>query len=378
MQGSLTLGKEVVDTLAHYFKNPKSNIDGRRAMSLNDHTSDTISLIVNSAFLCRDLSLCNGTLTKFLNEYIITLTRTVENVFEGLLQISAKDKLENKIPKGVLFEAELKIILRSVKKFLSYADKKMVDDDESYVWMDLIKKINAKFQERADTFASQRLQGNAQEIGEVKAKLTQKLVIETSIVELEFCHKLCAKEKICIENFEVTKAFKTLLEELQGLPDSMTKSFIRYFHESLPDTSFYYRISDVTSNEFQAILNDMAYAENIHTKNVLLAIQNTVNDRLNSIKSKTYNSTGRDVKLVHVILSDMDHFYNQQGVDPFHKFRGKFYEWANSKTDSRFSSSIRQVMRDIANTLSLQSNELVLKLVNEVRAFLEITVDPQK
>lgn len=375
MQGSLSLGKEVMNTISHYL-NTDNYKDGRRSMSRSDIISDTIPLIVNSAFLCRDLSLCHGTLPKFINEYLIMLTKTVENVFEGLLQANAKDDLENKFLKGVIFEDELKNILRNIKKILSQADKKQEDDDEPFVWIDLIKKINAKFQERANTFASNRLQGNSQEIGEVKLKLNQKLVIETSIVELEFVHKLCAEENICSKSFEVTKALKTLLKQLQAVPDAKTKSFIKYFQECLPDTSFYHSITEVTSTEFQAILNDMAYAENIHTKNVLLAVQNTVDDRLNSTKFKTYNASGRDIKLVHVILSDMDHFYSNEGVEPFHKFMVKLYEWV--KTDAPFNSPIRQVMKDIANMLSLQSDELVFKLVNEMRAFLEITVDPEK
>lgn len=120
----------------------------------------------------------------------------------------------------------------------------------------------------------------------------------------------------------------------------------------------------------------MAFSDNVPTKDVLLAIHNTVANRLNSSASNYNTLKAKDVELVHVILSDMDHIYSKHKAEPFYRHLSGFHDW--TKSGGRLSSIMRQIMNDISDQISLHSNDLVLKLINEVRVFLEITIDSEK
>lgn len=304
------------------------------------------------------------------------LTKAVENILEGLINDIDRNKNQN-TPKALIFEGELKRSIREIKKMLRNIDKKINDENKSYKWIDLLKRINARFQDTATIFAAQRLEGTVQKVTDIKNKLSHKLTVATSLIELNFIDKLCTQHKICSKSFEVTKALNSLLLKINTTSEERANEFIRIFYETLPSTNFYYRISDVSGNEFQAILQDMAYADSISSKNVLAIVQRIVEDRLYTVNSedrKVDKRSGKDVKLIHIMLSDMDHFYSKQKNEPFHDFLVDFFEW--TKTGGKFSSQLRHIMKDLQNSLSFEANDLVLKLVNEMRVFMEITVDP--
>lgn len=376
MQGSLTFGKEVMDTISHYMRS-NNVLSGRRSMTPFSRETDVLYLIIKATYLCRELEFCDGKLENFLNEYIMVLTKSIESIFETIL--NQREKLvneESKIVKRLIFEEELKKCLREVRKLLRNINVKVTEDNRAYMWNEVIKKISIMFQTAALLFASDRLEGSTTDISEVKKKLLQKFVIATVIVEGKYENKLCAEYNICIKSYEVTKALNTLLGTFKDMEESKVKIFLRYVSEALIDTNFYSRLSDVTANELQIILNDMAYSDNVPTKEVLISIHRTVADRLNSVTSKQHTINGKDVELVHVILSDMDHVYGTRKVDPFHSFMMSFFEWTRDGT--RLGVPVRTLLRDLTDQLGELSDDLRLKLMNEVKAFLEITVDPEK
>nr|XP_049698696.1 uncharacterized protein LOC126055082 [Helicoverpa armigera] len=374
MQGAVSIGKEVMDTISHYMQ--KNTIaSGRRSMTFSKE-NDVLYLIIKSTYLCRDLDFCDGNLEQFLNEYIMVQTKSIEAIFEGILSQKDLGNEETQLVKRLIFEEELKKCLREIRKLLRSINMKVSSSNDPYMWSELIKKISIMFQTAAIEFASHRLEGSPKDINEVKKKLKQKFVIATAIVEGKYESKLCSEYDICIKAYECTKALDTLLGSFKDMEEDNVKIFIRYVSEALMETKFYSHVSDVTANEMQIILNDMAYSDNVPTKEVLLTIHRTVEDRLNSLITKKHMINGRDVELVHAILSDMDHIYGKHNVDPFHNFMTSYFEW--SRTGSRLGTPVRTLLKEISDELSEVEADLSLKLINEVRAFLEITVDPEK
>ncbi|KAH9638371.1 hypothetical protein HF086_004173 [Spodoptera exigua] len=375
MQGSLSFGKEVVDTLSHYMRRNAGNVVARRRSIPFSKETDVIYIIIKSAYLCRDLDFCEGKLEQFLNEYIMVQTKSIEAIFEGIVNPNQLLDQDAKTEQRLVFEEDLKKCLREIRRVLRQANMKMRDESITYLWIEVIKKISVMFQTAAILFAAERLEGKPDEIMEVKKKLTQKLVIATTIVEGKYESKLCSEYDICIKAYEVTKALNTLLGALRDMEEENVKIFIRYVSEALLETNLYSHLSEVTSNELQIILNDMAYSENVSAKTVLLSIQKAVEDRLNALHLKTHMVNGRDVELVHVILSDMDHVYGKSSIDPFHVFMSSFFTW--ERTKSRLSGPIRSLLKELKNEINGLPDDLGFKLINEVRAFLEITVDPE-
>ncbi|XP_026728755.1 uncharacterized protein LOC113494563 [Trichoplusia ni] len=376
MQGSLSFGKEVMDTLTRYIgTNYALPVSGRRSMSYSKET-DVLYIIIKSTYLCRDLQFCDGILEKFLNDYVMYLTKSIESIFEEILSQREVNDEESQVVKQLIFEEELKKCLREIRKLLRTINLKSTQESGPYLWIEVIKKISLMFQTAAIMFAVDRLEGTETDIDVVTKKLTQKFVIATVTVESKYEVKLCSEYEICSKSYECTKSLNILLSSFKDMEDEKVKNFIRYVSEAFLDTKFYNQLSEVTANEMQIILNDMAYSDNVPAKEVLLTIQKTIEERLNSITTKTYTANGRDVELVHVILSDMDHLYSKRKVDPFHSFLSNFFEW--SRSGAKLGTHVRTLLTDIEDQLNELSDDLFLKLVNEVKTFLEITVDPEK
>lgn len=375
MQGSVSFGKEVIDTISHYMRRQGAGAttSGRRSMPFSKE-HDVLYIIIKSAYLCRDLRFCEGKLEQFLNEYIMVQTKSIETIFEGIFNHKHMTH-EQARKERLFFEEELKKGLREIRKLLKHMTMKMRSESSTYLWIEVIKKISVMFQTAAILLAGERLEGKPEEIDEVKKKLTQKLVIATSIVEGKYESKLCSQYHVCVKAFEVTKALETVLGSFKDMDEESAKIFIRYVSESLMETKLYSHLAEVTSNELQIILNDMAYSDSVSAKEVLLSIHKAVEDRLNALHKKTHMVNGRDVELVHVILSDMDHVYGKSSFDPFHEFMKSFFSWTRTRT--RLGGPIRSLLKDLADALSYLPEDLSYKLINEVRTFLEITVDPE-
>lgn len=374
MQGSLSFGKDVLDTLSHYMRRSYMPVPSRRSMGFSKE-NDVVYLVVKSMYLCRELAFCDGRLESFLNEYITFMAKTIEDVFEALIKPDPKPVLDE--TDSHVFLEELKSLLREIRKLLRTTNMRVTSKTEPYHWMDVIKKITAMFQESAIIFATDKIEDKkSADAPEIKKKLTQKFVIATVVVEGKYESKLCTDYNVCTKSYECTKALNTLLEGFVDLETEKVKSFIRYVAEALHDSSFYSHVSEVTANELQVILNDMAFSDSVPTKDVLMSIQKTVEERLSAVKANTHFVGGKDVELVHVILSDMDHFYAKQKTDPFHVFLSNFFDW--KRLDTKFRSSIRELVTEIGEKLYDIPEQLQVKLIHEVRAFLELTVDPEK
>lgn len=300
------------------------------------------------------------------------LTEGIETVYKDLVEdINNKD--DKTIDKVIIFEEELKAMMKDIRKLIRYANAR--DAELAFTWTNLIKKISAKFLERAISFGSQRLEGDVEEILAVIKDLTQKIVIFTSLIELKFEKALCSQHDICAKNYKCTKALNTLLSDLKAASEDILTGFIKNMHEILPSTNFYTKLDDATATEFQTILRAMSETDAL-TKTIISTVHKSIEERQKIIVSKFKmddSGLGRDVKLIHVILSDMDFFYSKQ-IDPFHDFFRDFFGWL--KEGGSLESPLRRLMKDLQNKLSFASNDLVTKLINEVKVFMEITVDP--
>ncbi|KAJ8734293.1 hypothetical protein PYW07_014844 [Mythimna separata] len=371
MQGKLTFGKEVMDTVSHYMQKNFETGSGRRSIPNQD--TDVLYLIIQSSYICRGLVFCDGVLEKFLNDYILVQTKSIEAILKGIIFQNEIDQEE----RSFIFEEELKKCLVEIRKMLKNINAKVTENHYAFAWTEIIKRISVMFQTEAIAFATERIEGTPADLTEVKKKLTQKFVIASVIIEGKYESKLCAEYNICVKALECTKALHALLDSFKDISDENVKIFLRYVSETLMETKFYELLSEVTANELQIILNDMAYSDSVPTREVLLSIHKTIDERLKSIESKQHFIKARDTELVHGILSDLDHAYSKRSVvDPFHAFMSSYFEWL--RTGTRLGPSMRTLLKDLAEQLHKQSDDLVLKLTNEVRVFLELTVDPEK
>ncbi|XP_059060342.1 uncharacterized protein LOC131853464 [Achroia grisella] len=368
MHGSLVLGKDVVDTISDFLGN--SYITGRRYLRSNK--VDIVTSLTESSKLCDSLEICNDNLEEFVNQYVIILNKAIETILGGDLNPGSGNKIQVE-ESGLVFVEQFKDLLKVIKKLLKSANSKITDNSHNYIWTDIVKKISAKFQHKAVTFIRDEIHGN--DISEIRKKLTQKIIIAIVAVEVRFLSKLCFEYNICAQLSFCTKALNTILERFETLSENNTRIFVKAFYESLLDTTFYSLLNDVTANEFQIILNDMHYSENISAKNILHSVHKTVKTRIECVNSKTDITKGFDVKLVYIILSDMDYITDQHKHDPFQIFTNQFLDWANG--EGKLKKYIDQVINKIKSMLSNIPTEVTLKLINEVRVFLEITVDPE-
>jgi hypothetical protein len=364
MQGSLSLGKEVMDTVKYYLRSGIA-IDGRRSMT----GKDPIAKEVKAAFFCHKLPVCRGPLKKFVNNYVIAMAQTIESTFELNPDLKANEQES----KPIL--TKLKGILRDVEKVLKKANDKSTSNNEAYTWVTIVKKISAKFLLRAAAYLADNVKSDSKDI--IVANKQQIQIITISVIETEtkYLKILCNDYDVCLKSMECTKALNTVLEMLIALPDSKIRSFMRGFQELMPKTGIYSRLSEVTSNEFQIVLNDMAFSKQVPVKEVLTTVQYTVQLRKDTLNLKDNGTRiGQDVLLFHSILSDMDLFYSKFKTDPFHVFLNNFITW--TKTDSRVSNSLKIAIKSMEDILYRVPIELTTKLTYEVKVFLETTVDP--
>lgn len=372
MQGSLTFGKEVMDTFSHYMR--RNFVNSERRSGIPNPETDVLFLIIQSTNICRDIHFCEGFLETYLNEYILIQTKSIEAILKGI--IYPNEVANDESPKSYIFEEELKKCLHRIRKLLKNINLKVKENNYAIAWIEVIKRISIMFQTEAILLATERIEGTLIDLNEVKKKLTQKFVVASVIIEGKYESKLCADFNICMKTYECTKALHTLLESFKDMNDDNMKIFLRYVSETIMETKFYDHLSEVTANELQIILNDMAYSDNVPTREVLLSIYKTVDDRLSDLQSTKHNIKGRDVELVHGILSDLDHAYSKKGViDPFHGFMKSFFEWI--RTSGRLGPQMRTLLKDLTDYLNTLPSDLILKLTNEVRVFLELTVDPE-
>ncbi|CAH2100342.1 unnamed protein product [Euphydryas editha] len=361
IDGSISFGKDIMDTFSDFLG---YNFYSRRSM-MPIVNEDSITTLVRTAALCKDLEFCIP-MWKFIEEYIIVMAKSVETVLSGMLQDSFK---------MFIYESQLKHYLETVRNILESTNAKISGENESYFWINIMKKICSKFQEMSSIFISDEFQLEPNKLNEVKKESNQKLIIATVVVELKYQNELCVEHAICVNSFETTKALNMLLEQFKTIPDEKVRLFMRYFYEALFETGFYSQINEVSAHELQVILNDMAYSKEVSTKDLLKTVQEVVELRLKSIRTKKDKKLFYDALLVHGILSDLDHIYSTYNSEPFADFYHKFLSWIGADK-IRLDKEIRLVIHDIERKLWTVPDDLLFKLINEVKVFLELTVDP--
>ncbi|XP_047540571.1 uncharacterized protein LOC125073670 [Vanessa atalanta] len=361
MEGTISLGKDVVQSLSSFLG---GGLNYRRSMTpVGDE--DNVTTLVRTTALCKDLQFCVP-MWNFIEEYVIVLTNSIQTILSGILEDSFK---------MFIFEGQLKLYLEIVRHILENTDAKISEDNKIYYWIDTMKNICSKFQEMSSIFIKEEFQIDPNKINEVKKELNHKLIIATVLVEMKYQIELCSKHNICVESFEVTTALNTLLERFKSLSDEKVRQFIKYVYEALFETPFYSYINEETAHELQVILNDMAYSKEVSTKDLLLTIQGIVKTRLDTITTNRDEKLYHDALLIHGILSDMDHIYSVHKSKQFAMFFENFIIWIDS-LDFQLDKDIRLVMRDIGENLWAVPDNLLVKLTNEVKVFLELTVDP--
>lgn len=344
-------------------------------MQDSDPESERIKWTVQASNLCRGLRICQGPIGKFLKEYVLVLSTGIESVLDGVINSNLEDdKLQEN--KGTLFVDELKLVLMDINGFLKDADIEITQETETFIWLTLLKKISAKFQEASQNFVSERLAGDPVEIASVRKRLSQKLIMAIIIVESRYERKLCVHYSICQKEHECTVALAAMLEQFKTATNEKAKEFMRFFYESLPDNFFFF-MDEITTHEFQVVLSDLSYSKNPMTKDILLTVHKTIESRLQTLETNSELAKGYDMILIHVILSDMDYFYySKRKVYPFDNFLGPFTGWM--RLGGKFNMQVRHVIRDLGIKLSQYPKELMQKLENQARVFLELTVDPEK
>ncbi|CAH2239644.1 jg20580 [Pararge aegeria aegeria] len=302
----------------------------------------------------------------FVEEYLTVLAESLKTVLNQMLSKKFND---------IAYEQHLKHYIDISKNILEHANSKVTEEKEVYYWMYTIKKICARFQEMASVFLTDLLQASPQELSRIKDELNRKLIIATVLVEMKYQTKLCEEYNFCPKSHEVTNSLNTLLEKFKTTHDDKVRLFIKYFYEALFDTSFYSHVSEKSAHELQLILNDMAYSSEVPTKDILRAVQEVVKARLEVLKTNKGLKMSHDAILMRVILSDMDYIYSVHPSDPFKKFFKHFYDWVGA--DVKISRVIRQTMNDIGTELQTAPDDILVKIISEVRVFLELTVEPE-
>ncbi|XP_053601588.1 uncharacterized protein LOC128670163 [Plodia interpunctella] len=368
MQGSLTLGKEVMDMLTHYIGGDFFLINGRRSES--GQAIDFYTQITKSAELCDSLKLCNtGNLKDFVDEYIITLGKAVESIFDVVTHGHRRSKESDTI-----FGAEFVRALKEIEPLLHAANNKVTDNNEQHIWTSTIKRISSKLQNRVAIFTDNNLEGRTEDIINVKKKLSQKLILAIIAVEDTYLRKLCSVHRICFRHVECTRSLNMLLDSFKNLDERTAKEFVKIFHNELEETEFFGRLREETANEFQVVLSDLSNTDTVQAKEILASVQSTVEFRLKSDTTAQGITGGFDTKLVNIILSDMDFVYGKHKPDPFHSFLTNVYKWQTA--GSNLKSGMRTVIKRIDSDLKTANDDIRYKVMNEVRVFLEITLDP--
>lgn len=360
LEGTLSLGSEVLSSLSEFLG--KNDMKTRRSMD-PVAGEDTLIDIIKTSVLCRELDFCLP-LRKFIDEYVITLTKSIENIL--------KDSLGEAFQKDI-YEEQLKNYLVIIRYILEENNMKITEDKTSYFWTNTIKQMCAKFQEMAAILISEELQSEISK-NNAKKSLNHKVIVTAVLIELKYQAKLCTEHNICIKAHDVTKSLYTLLEQLDNLSEEKIRLFIKYFYEALFETTFYSHLNQMTAHELQVTLNDMAYSEDVPTKDILSTMKKIVKLRLKSIQTNELLTLPNDAYLVHIILSDMDHFYSEY-KEPFGNFIQYFINWAISNV--RIDKQIVQVLKEMERELWTVSDDLLMKLMNEVKIFLELTVEPE-
>lgn len=359
VEGTVSIGKDVMETLSGFLGS--TSLNGRRF--LRPESEDPIIIAVRTTSLCHNLAFCQH-ISKLVEEFITTLALSLKTVLNQMLPKSFND---------IVFEQHLKHYVDVSKNVLESANTKIKEDLQVYYWIDTIKVICSRFLEMSAIIV---MEANPKEVAKVKDELNRKLILATVLVEMKYQTKLCADHDICVKSYKVTESLNNLLKGLNASDSDKVRLFIKYFYETLFDTAFYTHVGEKIGNVLQVILNDMVYSSEVPAKDILSTLQKIVEARVDAIETRKNVKMSHDASLVHVILSDMDHIYSTHTSEPFKQFFKHFYDWFQ-EVDVTMGRAIREVMKDIGAKFQTVPDNLLVKLIGEVRVFLDITIEPE-
>lgn len=373
MQGSVSLGKDVVDTISYYLQNNDLGLmDGRRTFTRRSNDSEAMEWLVRYTYLCKGVPICDKPMENFVNEYVTAQVKAVEKIIYGSLP---EDPKSFEPPTRAAFEEHAKDCLFEIKHSLQEIGEDKVEHRQSETWLDLVKKISSSVQTKTVSYLQAHLEGNSEETVQVKKNLTGRIILGTVLVEVKYETKLCKEFQMCSKSYEITSGLMKLLESFETLPEDKLRLFMKAFYQSLYDTNLYSILNEVTRNEFQFVLNDMAFSANIPARNVLMSLKQAVQKRLDVLQGKDSEvlPNNYDVQLVNIILSDMDHLYLHAKRSPFFNFFNNYENW--TQRGGNLKEYLKAVMQEIAKELEGKTPSIKSKLINEVQLFLQLTIE---
>ncbi|KAL4714632.1 hypothetical protein ACJJTC_019695 [Scirpophaga incertulas] len=371
VQGSLRLGRDVFDKISYYF--PKGNhISARR--SIPDDNSDLIADEVKSSFLCRNLAFCHNEFKKNINEYVIALIKAVNSIIDEAL--IAKENKNLTMTRS--FNKNLRNILHDVREILKQENKKLKDDNETYIWITIIKSISGLFMIKSETYVLDALviKDKDKDVSNMKKTLIQKVIGGIAETEINYQSLFCKSSKICIKSVDCSKVLTVVLEHLIEMPENKTQVFMKSLTELFRSFNFYSLLEQATATEFQIILHDMAFTNHVPSKEILKSVRKAVDSRLMSTDLKDNTSlTYPDILLIYIILSDVDFLFSRQNPNPYDDFLHEFLAWV--QIDIQIHPYLKKLLNKMQDDLKRVPQNILTKLKYEVKVFFELTVDPE-
>ncbi|XP_041973903.1 uncharacterized protein LOC121729450 [Aricia agestis] len=334
IEGTLNLGKEFLDNLAERVVN---SVGSSRRSMLPAQEDKITSMIRHSLF--KATSDCeNCSLYKFIEEYLIVITKTMRRVLNKSLGSQFIDEdYRNQVQEYVEYIKE--VLLDST------------DENKPSYWIVTIKIINSKFQQLILVYAE-----------DDDKDLRHKLVLATVILENNYLNTLCVEHGVCSTKNKLSSALLSILSELTKAPYRKMKSFLRSLYEAVFETKFYSLMSDDFAHHLQ-----VQFYEFVETpqRRILMDFQKILEDHLNG---SVVEHTPRHVDLIRAILSDLDIIYVVQSSVPFTEFLESFYVFLKSDVQL----NMPKILLEIQKVISALATDFFNKLYNQVQVLLDI------
>ncbi|XP_063393368.1 uncharacterized protein LOC134678653 [Cydia fagiglandana] len=349
LQGSLTLGSEVAEFLAHNLKEEFQEPDGRRA---NIDALEELVKIVKHMRPCKNATnFCTPKLEKLIIEYVSDLTTSIKTVFD--------DVLEDELCKVKYFQKCLKHVRDVVKTAAS-------GDDEVYRWINVLKKISGDYLQQGLLLAKQGLD-KVEAKEEATNVLKQQLVFTITDIEKKYEIILCKDFRLCPYQFDATIYVQILLNLIRNMKENNVRLFLSQFKKKFLHAPMF--TEDVLMKKnFEEVLRDMLLNKTIDTKGIVVSIADDVQKRLAATESSE-----RDAALLQIILSDMDHMYVNNKDEHIERFLDVVKAWLKSDDDNALGDGMEALYNGLASHFINQQSEIVFKLQTEAQVFLELT-----
>ncbi|XP_061723531.1 uncharacterized protein LOC133529745 [Cydia pomonella] len=349
LQGSLTLGSEVADFLAHNFQ--EEFLGGVNARRANTDALEELIKVVKHMRPCKDSSVCTPKLEKLIIEYVSDLTTGIKAVFD--------DVLEDELCKVKYFQKCLKHVRKVVRDAAS-------DADEVHRWINILKKISGVYLEQGVLLAKQGLD-NADKREQATNALKQQLVFKITDIEKKYEMILCNEFRLCPYQFDATIYVQLLLNLIRNMKENNVRLFLNQFKKKYLHAPMF-KEDVIMKKNFEEVLKEMLLNKTIETKAIVLSIADVVQKRLAGTQPRE-----RDVRLLQMILSDMDHIYVNNKDEHIEKFLDVVKDWLKSNDDNALGDGMEVFYNSLASHFLNQPSEIMFKLQTVAQVFLEVT-----